>query len=668
MRRSVYTRLAATNIKKNRGTYIPYMLTCILCIAMLYMMFFIKENDGIDGMIGGEIVRLIMNLGIVVVGIFSFVFLLYSNSFVMKQRQKEIGLYNILGMEKGHIARMMLVETVMTSVISMLLGIGLGILGSKLALLLLLKLIHIPAMFGFTVYGAGIVRCCLLFGTIFFLTLLSNLRRVQISRPIELLQGNNTGEREPKTKLFMALLGFVCLGGGYYIAITTASPLDALVLFFLAVLLVMAGTYLLFTAGSILVLKIMRRTKGFYYRTRNFTAVSGMLYRMKQNAVGLSNICILSTGVLLMISTTVSLNYGFLDLIKVQYPYDVEVGAYTSDLEESGRAMEGVKKVLEEMGGPQVTQKEYCYLTTACQEENGAYVFNQSDKNSWSYEILTIIPQETYTRLSGENPALTDGQVLLYREEGALEGTLTIMDSEFQIAGSLEKWPLPEDPDPALSGNNHALIVTDNDFEKINAIQKEVFQEVSSHVLSVIGIDVEGNDKETLAYARKVDEAVTAYAGSAGLSEGSWFRVHIREDQIADGYSIYGSFLFLGLFLGGLFLVGTAMIIYYKQISEGYEDKERFEIMRKVGMSRREVKASIRRQILMIFFLPLLMAVAHIAAAFPMVQRLLFLFSLYDTWLFALCTVITILIFAVVYGVIYALTARAYYRILEKAE
>lgn len=668
MRRSVYTRLAATNIKKNRGTYIPYMVTCVLCIAMLYMMFFINGNEGINGMPGSADVKVITGLGIVVVGIFSVIFLLYSNSFVMKRRQKEIGLYNILGMEKGHIARMMLVETVMTSVISMILGIGLGILGSKLALLLLLKMIHIPAMFGFSVYKPGIVRCVLLFGGIFFLTLVFNLRRVHISRPIELLQGNHTGEREPKTKFVMAILGFVCLGGGYYIAITTASPLDALVLFFLAVILVMAGTYLLFTAGSIMILKIMRRTKRFYYRTKNFTAVSGMLYRMKQNAVGLSNICILSTGVLLMISTTVSLNYGFLDVVKTQYPYDVEVDGYMENLEEIRRTAEAVEEMVAEMNDPAVTQKGYCYLTTACQEENGAYVFQKSDKNSFYYEILTVMPQEVYEELYGKNPALTDGQVLLYREEGALEGTITIMDSEFQIAGNLEEWPLPEDPDPALSGNGHALIVTDNDFEKINTIQKEVFQEVSSHPIYAMGINVEGSDEEKIAYARKLDEAVTAYANSGVLNEGSWFRVYIREEQIANGYSLYGGFLFLGVFLGGLFLVGTAMIIYYKQISEGYEDKERFEIMRKVGMSRKEVKSSIRRQILMIFFLPLLMAVLHITAAFPMVKRLLSLFSLYDTRLFALCTIITILIFAVVYGVIYVLTARAYYRIQEKAE
>jgi putative ABC transport system permease protein len=670
MRKSVYAKLAVTNIRKNRSTYIPYMLTCIVCIAMLYMMFFIYGNEGILTLQAGATVQLVLALGIAVVAIFSVIFLLYCNSYVMKRRQKEIGLYNILGMEKGHIGRMMFIETVLTSLVSLILGIALGILGSKLALLLLLKLLHLPAIFGFYVYGSGIVRCCLLFGGIFLLTLFFNLRRVHVSRPIELLRGGSTGEREPKAKLLMAFLGFVCLGVGYYIAVTTKNPVDALLLFFLAVLLVMVGTYLLFTAGSIVILKIMRWKKSFYYKTRNFTSVSGMLYRMKQNAVGLSNICILSTGVLLMLSTTVSLNYGMKDVVNHLYPWDVSFSMNVSSLEEARQVEAEAEKAASKNGIAMENLTKYMYLDVACAEEKGVYTFRkpESASESFDYHVLALLPQEVYADLTGENQELTDGQVLLY-SEGERPETITVGDTSFEIMGEIEKWPLPENPDPFTQANNSLLVVTDHDFEKINAMQREAYKDsVYSNVEAVVGFDVVGDAEEEIASGHKIDETFLTYAKSAEAPEGFWYRANIREEARQDAYTLYGGFLFLGIFLGGLFLMGTAMIIYYKQISEGYDDKERFEIMRKVGMSRREVRSSIRRQILMIFFLPLLMAVVHIIMAFPLVKRLLGLFALDNVPLFAICTVITILIFAVVYGIIYLLTAKAYYRILEKAE
>lgn len=671
MRKSVYAKLAVTNIKKNRSTYIPYMLTCIVCIAMMYMMFFIYGNEGVLTLQAGGTVQMVLAMGIMVVAIFSVIFLLYCNSYVMKRRQKEIGLYNILGLAKGHIGRMMFIETVLTSLVSLLLGIALGILGSKLALLLLLKLLHLPAIFGFYIYGSGIVRCCLLFGGIFLLTLFFNLRRVHVSRPIELLRGGNVGEREPKAKLLMALLGFVCLGAGYYIAITTKNPVDALILFFGAVLLVMAGTYLLFTTGSIVILKIMRWKKSFYYKTKNFTSVSGMLYRMKQNAVGLSNICILSTGVLLMLSTTVCLNYGMKDIMNRLYPWDTSFSMNVQSLSEARQVEEAANAALAETKVPAENTISYTYLDMACKEDNGAYVFRTPENaaESLNYQVLALVPQECYETLTGENTELADGQVLLYYPNGEKPQTVTVGENSFEIMGTVEEWPLPEDPDPFTKENNSLLVVTDNDFEKINTLQKEAYKDsYASEVETVLGFDLAGSAEEKIAYGHKVGEAVLSYAESSEAPEGFWYRENIREEAYANGYTLYGGFLFLGIFLGGLFLMGTAMIIYYKQISEGYDDKGRFEIMRKVGMSRREVKSSIRRQILMIFFLPLLMAVVHIVMAFPLVERLLFMFGLENTALFAVCTAITILIFAVVYGVIYLLTAKAYYRILEKAE
>ena len=415
MRKGLFVRLALTNIRKNRGTYIPYILTCICCIAMLYMMLFIQANPGMEKVPGGSDIGMIMWLGIFVVGVFSCIFLLYSNSFLMKRRQKELGLYNILGMEKGHIGKMMFLETIFTSIFSLAAGILVGILGSKLALLLLLKLIHLPAQFGFYISGTGIVICIIGFGGIFLLTLVNNLRRVHLSRPVELLCGSSAGEREPKAKWLMALIGFICLGVGYYIAVTTESPLEALYMFLIAVLLVMAGTYLVFTSGSIAVLKMLRWKKSFYYKMKNFTSVSGMIYRMKQNAVGLASICILSTGVLLMLSSTVCLNFGIEDCLNYRYPYDMNINIRYASLEETRNAVSAVLDAVEKEEISYETFYREISLNIAYIKEGTELVFrNPGSVSDVAVGSLAVIPEEEYERISGTGTELSEGQVIAY--------------------------------------------------------------------------------------------------------------------------------------------------------------------------------------------------------------------------------------------------------------
>lgn len=667
MHSGMFARLAVTNIKKNKGTYIPYMITCIACVAMLYIMLFIQANPDMDSsMVGSRDVKMIMSMGIVVVGIFSFIFLLYSNSFLMKRRQKEIGLYNILGMEKGHISKMMLVETVIASFISLTGGILAGILGSKLALLLLLRLMHVPAQFGFYITWEGILICLAAYGMIFLLTLFHNLRRVHMSRPIELLQGSSAGEREPKAKWLIALLGFICLGGGYYIAVTTTSPLEALPMFFLAVILVMAGTYLVFTAGSIAVLKVLRWKKSFYYKMKNFTSVSGMIYRMKQNAVGLASICILSTAVLLMLSSTVCLNFGIEDVMNRRYPCDINEGIRYVSLEQAREAVHRITSAAEEKEIPFTKMTLEMSLDIAYVWENEEIVFRRPES---VYDItagcLVLIPVEEYEQMTGKAVELKEGEIIAYDETES--ENLRIMGNDFRIKERIRKWPL--ESSYSVYGDVKMAVVTDEDFYRIDELQRKAYgEEYASKVMAGVGIDVEGGSTAKSSYKQVMEQDLRSWAESAGLPDGAWVYSEGREENYGTFYSLYGGLLFLGILLGGMFLLGTAMIIYYKQMSEGYEDKVRFEIMRKVGMSRKEVKSSIRRQILMVFFLPLLMAVLHITMAFPMVKRLLLLLNMANTKLFILCTVGTILVFAVVYGMIYSLTARSYYRILEKAE
>lgn len=665
MRKGLFFRLAVSNIRRNRGTYIPYMLTCIFCISMMYMLFFITQNPNLVNTVPCFlIVKTILLMGIIVIGIFSFIFLLYSNSFLVKRRQKELGLYNILGMEKGHIKKMMIAETLMTSVISMIAGILVGILGSKLSLLLLLKILHVPAQLGFYVCGSGIAACIVFFGIVFMVTLAANVCKVSVSQPAELLRGGSMGEREPRAKWLLALIGFICLGSGYYIAVTTESPLQAISLFFLAVVLVMAGTYLLFTTGSIAILKMLRWKKSFYYKTKNFTTVSGMIYRMKQNAMGLASICILSTGVLLMLSASCSLNLGMEDIMKNRYPHDANYHYYDVTLEEGEQARAYFEKILEQEKVPCEETMEILYLSFACLDENGD-IRIKSPKNDIAYEdlgYLVLITQEEYERLTGKNAGLQTGEILAYSEKKT-EGDLAVNGETYHVKEWLKNNPIMEEESDF---KETIMVVTREDLEKIDQIQKEIYGERAGAVQLSLGMNIAGSREEKLQYGNQIAQALNQYLQSGNLSEKAYFMEEIREENYADFYSSNGGLLFLGIFLGSLFLVGAGMIIYYKQMSEGYEDKERFEIMQKVGMSRREVKESIRRQILMVFFIPLLMAVLHITMAFPMVRRLLGLFGLMNTNLYMLCTAGTIGVFTVIYAIIYLCTAKAYYRIVER--
>lgn len=673
MRKGIFSKLAVQNIRNNKSTYIPYMITCIFCIAMIYMMEFLRDCPTLDQAVRHAAeVRMILSTGEVVVVIFCVIFLIYSNSFLMKRRQKEIGLYNILGLERNHIGIVLLLETIFTTILSLTGGIAIGILASKLSLLLLLRLLHIPAVLGFYISTKGIITCLLMFGAIFLLILLLNLRRIHLSRPVELLRGNNTGEREPKAKWLMALLGFICLGIGYYLAITTESPIKAITIFLLAVILVMAGTYLLFTAGSIVILKFLRRRKSFYYKTGNFISISGMLYRMKQNAVGLASICILSTGVLLMISMTVSIYFGMNDIMVNRYPYDTDISITGVGEEECQTAIETFEKAISDNKVPVDKKAEEIYLTIISRIDHGQIQIAKPNTLSESGSVLTLslVRQSEYEKLTGTNPALQDGEILAWASKMTEKSdSLTVNDSVFSVKKWLENSPLTCGRD--IVYRNAVFVVTDFDFEKFDKMRTEMYKNTSAtpagQDLTVhLGLDITGSDETKIAYGTPVLDAIKALQDNGQLSDNSWITSGIRAQEYDSYYADNGSLLFIGIFLGSLFLLGTAMIIYYKQISEGYEDQNRFEIMQKVGLSHREVKSSIRRQILMVFFLPLLMAMLHISMAFPLIRRMLLLFGMTNTRLFIGCTAGTVLIFALVYGLIYLMTAKSYYHIVER--
>lgn len=618
MHKRIFSRLAKQNIRNNKSTYIPYMITCIFCIAMIYMMEFLRDCPTLDQAVRqADEVRMIVFTGEIVVEIFCIIFLIYSNSFLMKRRQKEIGLYNILGLERNHIGIVMFLETIITSIGSLAGGIATGIIGSKLALLLLLKLLHIPSVLGFYISVKGIFTCLFMFGIIFLMILFLNLAKIHLSRPVELLRGNNTGEKEPAAKWLMALIGFICLGAGYYLAVTTESPIKAITIFLLAVILVMAGTYLLFTAGSIVILKFLRRRKSFYYRTGNFISISGMLYRMKQNAI------------------------------------------------------EAFEKTIADNKVPVEKSVEEIYLDIVCSKNGDQILIKPTNtiRNSDSVLVLSLLDQAEYERLTGISANLNDGEIFAWYPSAVQKDSVTVDEKEFTVKKWMDKNPLTCGED-AVS-DNAVLVVTDEDFKKFDEMRTEMYKGVSSapageDLTLHLGLDITGSETDKIDFGTPVMETVKDLKKSGGLSENAWIISGIRQQEYESYYADNGSLLFIGIFLGSLFLMGTAMIIYYKQISEGYEDQKRFEIMQKVGLSRREVRSSVRRQILMVFFLPLLMAMLHITMAFPMIRRLLLLFGMTNTKLFIGCTAGTVLIFAVVYGLIYLITARSYYHIVER--
>lgn len=659
-----FPKMAAGNLVRNRRFEFPYLLTGLITVAMFYNMTFLTFHEELKNMPGGATIPTIMNLGTMVVGLFAVIFLLYTNTFLMKRRHKEIGLYNILGMSKRHIAVVMLWETVYTCLITVVGGLLLGILLSKLMLLLLYKILFFSVSFGFMVSWKSVGITAVLFVAIYLVALLLNLLHVHLSKPVELLKGGSVGEKEPKTKVLLAILGVVTLGAGYYIAITTESPLEALMLFFLAVILVIIGTYCLFTAGSIAFLKAMKKRKNYYYQAKHFIGISGMLYRMKQNAVGLANICILSTMVLVMISTCVCLYIGTGDALNAMYPHDI---IYSQSWQDSGnRSKEEVRvqiqEALDKAGMEPTHVQEVDQLTTVNSMPEEA-TLGGVDPNAGVMDLSNtvttlVVTAEGYRQMTGNTLNLAPGEAAIYTTESQGEWEQI---SFLGLSFSIKTW-LPEAPAITVEGYSERyifLVVADD------AAMEAVYQQqmldgggLASNIYWEYSLDFDGVSKEEmLQLYQTLRSSVLSDTGDNTLS--------CRDAQEVDFYSLYGSLLFLGLFLGALFLMATVLIIYYKQISEGYEDKERFAIMEKVGMSQQQVRTSIRSQVRMVFFLPLLGAIIHLAASFKMISKLMAALGLQNIPLFALCCAGTVAAFAVGYFIIYHLTARTYYKIVR---
>lgn len=648
MSKIFYQRLAVANIKKNGKTYFPYILTCICSIMMYYMMHFMSANKGLDNMSGGVQLKSLLGLGTYVIGLFSIIFLFYTNSFLIKRRKKEIGLYNILGMEKRHIAKVLFWENIFVALMSISMGLLWGIVLSKLMFLILLKILNFTVPMGYFISTKSIISTIFLFSIIFILTLISNLKHIHLTKPIELLKGGELGEKEPKTKWGLTLIGVICLGAGYYIALATESPLAVLNLFFIAVVLVMIGTYALFTTGSITLLKILKKNKNFYYQSNHFINVSGMIYRMKQNAVGLANICILSTAVLIMVFSTVSLYVGMEDALRQRHPSDITVSVDNVSEEEIIELSNRIKELADKHDVSIKNEVKYHLQDMLMMQDHNT--FNKADnKNLAANNICFVvgIPLSDYNAQENQSISLNENEVLLYTHKGEIPSDqINVLGKAYTIKSRIDYMSMDSNMFDVVI-NGYCFVVSD-----------EILADMSIDGISYyysFNTD-ESSDKE-IVLTHAINQILKEMSID-GLCEG-------REESRQSFLAVYGGLFFIGIFLGALFIIATVLIIYYKQISEGYEDKKRFEIMQKVGMSKGEIKKSIKSQVLIVFFLPLITAIIHIAVALKAIIKMLSVLNLTNVTLFIFCVVGTILAFALFYATIYALTSRTYYKIVS---
>ena len=662
MKGLLYFRLAWSGIQKNRKLYLPYCLTIIGMVMMSYIMQALSYAPALHAMKGGSNLEAILSLGKLVIAVFAAIFLLYTNSFLIRRRYREFGLYNVLGMDKNALCRVAFWENLIVAVIGLAVGLAMGTLLYKLAELGLVNMVQGQVDDSFVVEPESLEFTLVIFAVIFALIMIRSLIQVRHTRPLELLRSESAGEKPPKANYLLGFLGVALLAGAYYMAVTISNALSAFTWFFVAVLMVIAGTYLVMISGSVVLCRLLQKWKGYYYKKQHFVSVSSMAYRMKRNGAGLASICILATMVLVMISSTGSLYIGAEDAIAVRYPYDSTVKLYFGRLDElDDRNVEKIQRTMDQaLEAQKVTptaEKIFRYvsvsgalledrLVTDFTEVNAVMNYNQ-------VYSLYLLSQADYNRMYGTDIALQPGQAMVRVYNGSWNGShIQVGALELDVVGQLPCGLEMEDMTLVPS-----LVLVVSDLQQASVPEE-------CNMIFFCGYDFGLPEEETLEAHRALEAAVKALASEQ--------KIHCRVEcpivERQDFYITFGGLFFIGMILSAMFIAAAALIIYYKQVSEGYEDQSRFAIMRKVGMTRQDIKKSINSQILTVFFIPLLMAGVHLAFAFPLVWQLLTMFSLTNKRL-AICTNIgAFLIFCVFYVVIYRFTAHAYYRIVSESE
>ncbi|MDK8239021.1 ABC transporter permease [Gemella morbillorum] len=657
-----YSKFALNNLVKNKRFILPYIFSAIFTIASFYILTSLSLGSNLDKLPQGiSATKQVLSLGVIVIAIFSAIFLFYTYSFLIKRRVREFGLYSVLGMTKKQIARILILETIFIGVLTLVFGLAFGLLFDKLMLLVLLKLFTAGVSFGFVITPIAVFLTILLFGGIFFLLLIYTVIKISRLKIVALLKEENNGEREPKARFILAILGLGLTGYGYYLAQTIQNPIKAITMFFVAVLAVIFGTYLIFMAVSITVLKLMKNNKTFYYKPKNFISVSGLLYRMKRNAVGLANICILSTMVLVTMGTTSALYAGSEEAYNTRFPRDIIVNGYRSTEGKLTEIEKNVKKATQDAGVEAKDLVSYNMLNVVGRLNGTEISYETGNVGSLDkLRTVVVIELKDYNKVSKEQKTLNTGETLLFIDKkGKYEANeITVQGVNLKIKEKLTDFPGALGTAAANAFDTYYVVVKDNtDVKKIeSALKKKLnMSDEEGEVYNYVGFNISDKTKEA-----KVIENFKQLEKEGNIN------IEGKAENETNFKGFYASFLFIGVFISMIFVVSQVVIMYYKQISEGYEDKGKFGIMRKVGLTDRQIKQSIRSQVLMIFFAPLAIATLHTVVAYPFIEKILKLFLATDNNVFLIALAVTIAVFGVFYLIVYLITSRIYYRIIKE--
>lgn len=668
----LYPKLAVNGIKKNRRIYLPYILTCSGMIMMYYITSFLTVSSFVKEMSGGATIQTLLFMGCGVMVVFSAVFLFYTNSFIIRRRKTEFGLYNILGMDKRNISRILLWETFIIYVSSLVVGITCGVLFSKLAELALTKMLGGAASYTFNAEPKPIIHAMVYYAVIFLLILINSLRQIHLSDPIELMKSEISGEKPPKANYFLAVLGALILGAAYFLAVYIQNPLEAIFAFFVAVIMVIAATFMLFVSGSVALCKILQKNKRYYYKTNHFISVSQMAYRMKRSGAGLASICILSTMVLVTLSSTICLYVGEEDMLARRYPRDIVVDTYSTDEIPVSLSRSAVKTVLDKYGETPENILRYSYL-----DISGGFVGSEiildpnrrDEVGNSDIRQLFIITLADYNRLMGKNETLSDGEALIYTTKKDYNyDTLTIAEyGTFNIKEHIDAF-VPNGVDVAQMTPSVFIFVKDEDVVKeLYELQLGIYGAYSSYMHDYYAFDLSCDADKQIEITKELNDSIVKIREE---HPDDWTGVGLDglESGRNDFYALYGGLFFLGILFGTVFIAAAVLIMYYKQISEGFEDKTKFGILQKVGMTKSEIRKSINSQVLTVFFAPLAASGVHMAFAFGIVSRLLMLFGLTDKGLFAIVTLCCFVLFGILYTAVYMITSGSYYKIVSDRE
>ena len=663
MKLSLYARLAAQNIRKSRRLYVPYLLSGVCMVMIFYVLSALTGDPALLSMSGGAQMAMLLTLGVYVMMLFSALFLLYTSSFLMKQRGRELSLYNMLGMSKRHIVCIVFFETLFCAGICIGAGLALGVLSSKAFQLSLLRLMGSPVSPDFTVAPSLLGTTALTFLAIFLLIFLRGAVSVLRCNPVELMRASRSGEKPPRANALKALLGIAMLAAGYVLALRVRNALSAFTMFFIAVLLVIGGTFQCFSSASVFFLRLLQSNKGYYYKPNHFISVSSMRYRMKRNGTSLAVICILSTMVLVILSSVTCLYAGTQDMLMTQYPRQIEITHKSDELPAADALSAPVEQALSDEGltPENVISYRSFYIAGQLDGDNVLAERGGSITDIDSVISITVMPLADYNAMCGTSYTLAPGEALATGSlPHRLNGRVTVFGSQTYTFAATDI-PLPTDAQGDFDVVEALLLILPDEdaFMELYTVQQEAYGSTSSRISTTYAVDTALPDEETSALGSRLAKAMQ--------DEGIDIYRKVREDNRADYEGLTAGFLFLGIMLSAAFLCAAVLSMYYKQITEGYEDQARFDVMRKVGLSLRMIRQSINSQILTVFFLPLVVAGVHLAFAFPMLTKLLTVFGLFNTRLFVTTVLVSYGAFSLLYVLVYLITSRTYYRIVSGA-